>query len=498
MTPRNRVIIIGAGAGGLAAAMDLSARGLDVTLIDRAEEVGGKMRQVSVDNVGIDAGPTVFTMRWIFDALFQRSSAGFATELDLIPATRLARHCWLNGSRLDLWADIERSVDAISEFSDRKNAEGYRQFCVDSKAVFETLKETFINAQKPGPVGLGLRVGLHRIGRLWQTRPFQTYWARLQNYFNDPRLQQLFGRYSTYVGSSPFLSPATLMLIAHVEQDGVWLVDGGMRAVAHAMKRCAERNGATIRLGAHVERINLQNDLARSVTLSSGEEVEADAIIFNGDVSALASGLLGEDVRKVTKRTSTKNRSLSALTWCTHAKTSGFELGYHTVFFSDAYRTEFEQVFHSRAKPTEPTVYICAQDRSSDVRPEGRERLLILVNAPADGDSGFDETARSEALYVSTLEHLRRYGLEIEPRAPSILTGPAGFNALFPGTGGALYGQANHGPFATFNRPGAHSNIGNLYFAGGSTHPGAGVPMATLSGCLAAEALLADRCVGHG
>ena len=492
MTPRNRVLIIGAGAGGLAAAMDLSARGLDVTLIDRASEVGGKMRQVSVDNVGVDAGPTVFTMRWIFEALFQRSGVDFAAELDLIPAARLARHGWLDGSRLDLWADIERSVDAIAEFSDRKNAEGYRQFCADSKAVFETLNDTFINAQKPGPFSLGLRVGLHRIGRLWQTRPFQTYWSRLQSYFSDPRLQQLFGRYSTYIGSSPFLSPATLMLIAHVEQDGVWLVDGGMRAVAHGMKRCAERNGTKVRLGAHVERINLKNDLAKSVTLSSGEEIETDAIIFNGDASALASGLLGDDVRKVTKRTSPQNRSLSALTWCAHAKTSGFELDYHTVFFSDAYRTEFEQVFQGRSAPIEPTVYICAQDRRGDARPDGRERLLILVNAPADGDDAFDEAARSETLYASTLEHLRRYGLEIDSSDPSVLTGPAGFNALFPGTGGALYGQANHGPFATFNRPGARSKVGNLYLAGGSTHPGAGVPMATLSGCLAAEALLAD------
>lgn len=492
MTRRNRVLIIGAGAGGLAAAMDLSALGLEVTVLDRAEEVGGKMRQVSVDNVGIDAGPTVFTMRWIFEALFQRSGADLGSELDLITASRLARHGWLDGSRLNLWADIERSVDAIGVFSDQKNAEGYRQFCADSKAVFETLNETFINAQKPGPLGLGLRVGLHRIGRLWQTRPFQTYWSRLQSYFSDPRLQQLFGRYSTYIGSSPFLSPATLMLIAHVEQDGVWLVEGGMRAVAHAMKHCAERNGAEVRLGAHVKRINLQNDLARSVTLASGEELEADAVIFNGDASALASGLLGGDVQKVTTRTAPQSRSLSALTWCTHAKTSGFELDYHSVFFSDAYRAEFEQVFQARSEPDEPTVYICAQDRRGSAKPDGRERLLILVNAPADGDRGYDEQSRGEQLYASTLTHLQRYGLEIEPRDSTVLTGPSGFNTLFPGTGGALYGQANHGPFSTFARPGSRSKVGNLYLAGGSTHPGAGVPMATLSGCLAAEALLAD------
>lgn len=492
MTHPHRVVIIGAGAGGLAAAMDLSARGLDVTVLDRASEVGGKMRQVTVDNVGIDAGPTVFTMRWIFESLFQRSGVDFETELDLMPASRLARHGWLDGSKLDLWADIEQSVDAIGTFSDRKNAEGYRQFCIDSQAVFSTLNETFIHAQKPGPLGLGLRVGLHRIGKLWQTRPFNTYWSRLQHYFSDQRLQQLFGRYSTYIGSSPFLSPATLMLIAHVEQNGVWLVDGGMRAVAHAMKRCAERNGTTVRLDTHVDQINIESGLAKSVTLKSGETLEADAIIFNGDASALADGMLGPEARKVSASTTREKRSLSALTWCAHAKTSGFELDYHTVLFSDAYRTEFKEVFNERTEPGEPTVYICAQDRRGDRQPTGRERLLILVNAPADGDFGYDEQEKSEALEAATRDHLLRFGLELETGAPSKLTGPSGFNALFPGTGGALYGRANHGPFATFERNGARTKVPNLYLAGGSSHPGAGVPMATYSGCLAAQALVAD------
>ena len=488
----SRVVMIGAGAGGLAAAMDLSARGLDVTVIERAQDVGGKMRQVEVDGVGVDAGPTVFTMHWIFEALFQRSGANFSAELDLITAERLARHGWRDGSRLDLWADIDRSVDAIGDFSDLSNAQGYRRFCDDSEAVFNTLKDTFINAQKPGPLGLGIRVGLHRIGRLWQTRPFQTYWSRLERYFSDPRLRQLFGRYSTYIGSSPFLSPATLMLIAHVEQDGVWLVEGGMRAVAQSMKRVAARNGASVRLGTHVEQIHGENGQAKLVSLDTGEQIEADAIVFNGDASALARGLLGSEVGHVSRATAPQSRSLSALTWCAHAKTSGFELDYHTVFFSDAYKAEFETVFDTRQAPATPTIYICAQDRIGNQIPEARERLLILINAPADGDRGFDERANAAERYDAALSHLQTYGLDIDASAPSKLTGPHGFNALFPGTGGALYGQANHGPFATFERPGARSKIGNLYLAGGSTHPGAGVPMATLSGCLAAEALLAD------
>ena len=313
MTASKRVIIIGAGAGGLAAAMDLSAAGSEVTVIDRAAAAGGKMRQVEADGAKINAGPTVFTMRWIFESLFERSNADFATELTLAPAENLARHGWLDGSTLDLWADVERSAEAIGTFSDTHNANGYLKFCSDSKSVFETLKETFINAQKPSPIGLGLRVGLHRVNKLWETRPMQSYWSKLERYFSDPRLQQLFGRYSTYVGSSPYLTPATLMLIAHVEQDGVWLVDGGMHAVARAMQRAAERNGATIRFGETVQSITVKNGAARGVTLGSGEYLESDAVVFNGDSAALAAGKLGEGADSATRPTPPKKRSRGAI-----------------------------------------------------------------------------------------------------------------------------------------------------------------------------------------
>ncbi|MEL6828746.1 MAG: FAD-dependent oxidoreductase, partial [Pseudomonadota bacterium] len=401
-----------------------------------------------------------------------------------------ARHAWRDGSALDLWANTECSADAIGTFSNKQNAEGYKTFCSDSQAVFETLKDTFIAAQKPSPVGLSLRVGLHRIGALWQTRPFQTYWSRLSQYFSDPRLQQLFGRYSTYIGSSPFLTPATLMLIAHVEQDGVWLVDGGMHAVARAMQRAAERNGTTFRFGKSVQSISIEKGRANGVILETGERLFADAIIFNGDQSAVAEGSLGLSAMSAARLVPPKDRSLSALVWCMHTETSGFELDYHTVFFSDAYKTEFETIFRTRNVPSDPTIYICAQDRRGGAKPDGRERLLILVNAPADGDHAPISEGRLETLSRTTKAHLAQYGLVLEDDAPAVLTPPTGFSQLFPGTGGALYGRANHNAFATFARRRAKSKIDGLYFAGGSVHPGAGVPMATMSGRLAAEAVL--------
>lgn len=493
MSRTRRILVIGAGAGGLAAAMDLSAAGAAVTVIDRAEEVGGKMRQLPVNGRGIDAGPTVFTMRWVFEDLFSRAGASLSSELTLTGAERLARHAWLDGSQLDLWADIDQSASAIEAFSDTRNADGYRAFCDDSRDIFQTLRAPFMAAQKPSPLGLSRGIGLHRLDKLWRTRPFDRYGSRLKRYFSDPRLQQLFGRYATYIGSSPYLTPATLMLIAHVEQDGVWLVEGGMRAVARAMQTVAARQGTSFRLGTGARSIDIAGGHVAGVTLETGEYLPADAVVFNGDQSALASGLLGPAVVSAGKRTAPAARSLSALTWCMNAKTSGFDLDYHTVFFSDAYQAEFRTIFDDRRLPAQPTIYICAQDRVGPDRPTDRERLLILINAPADGDRasmGDDQLVR---LRAQTEDYLARFGLTLEADAPALTTQPSGFHDLFPGTGGALYGRANHSPFATFARQGARSAVKGLYLAGGSVHPGAGVPMATLSGCLAAEAVLTAR-----
>jgi 1-hydroxycarotenoid 3,4-desaturase len=152
-------------------------------------------------------------------------------------------------------------------------------------------------------------------------------WQSLGRYFHDPRLQQLFGRYATYCGASPWAAPATLMLVAHVEQDGVWLVQGGMRAVADALRGLAERQGATLRCGADVTRIIIAGGRARGVELANGEHLMADAVLFNGDAAALPS--LGAPGPKPAQR------SLSAITWCVNAPTSGFDLAHHNVFFAE-------------------------------------------------------------------------------------------------------------------------------------------------------------------
>jgi 1-hydroxycarotenoid 3,4-desaturase len=489
-----RVIVVGAGIGGLVSALLLASRGVAVTLVEAQPEPGGKMRRVAVDGAWIDAGPTVFTMRWVFDEILAMAGTTLDQTLQLSPLDILARHAWRGQpDTLDLHADPARSAEAIAAFSSPAAARRFSAFCRQAREVYNALEGPYIRGERPSLLGLGRSLGPRGLATLAGLGPFASLWRSLATHFHDPRLQQLFGRYATYCGASPWQAPATLMLVAQVELAGVWGVKGGMHAVAQAFAALGEGRGVTSRYGCPVQRIVVENGRATGVELADGERLQADAVVFNGDAQALALGLLGEPVQRAVPARKPAQRSLSAVTWAIHARTGGFPLVRHNVFFDDDYRSEFDDIFRRRRLPQQGTVYVCAQDRSdAGPAPAGPERLLCLVNAPADGDQRRFDPEETDPCEHRSLALLRHCGLELAPRAHQVVrTTPHDFNRLFPGSAGALYGMATHGWMSSFRRPGSASAIPGLFLAGGSVHPGPGVPMAALSGWRAAEATMA-------
>ena len=494
----HRVVVIGAGIAGLVAALQLAQRDMQVTLVEAADKPGGKMRQLMVDGAPIDSGPTVFTMRWIFEQIYANAGARLEDELKLTALPVLARHAWSATERMDLFADPGRSRDAIARLAGPAEAARFVQFCKEARKVYDTLEGPFIRSQSPTLASMAGDLGLRGLAVLASLGPMSNLWDALRQHFHDARLQQLFARYATYCGSSPWQAPATLMLITQVELDGVWSVEGGMHALARSLAALAEKNGVCIRYASPCAEILTEGKKVSGIRLASGEVLAADSVVFNGDASALSQGLLGAYLRRAAPRLSSGKRSLSALTWSVHATTEGFPLDRHNVFFQPDYAREFNDIFSRARLPQTPTVYVCAQDRGnaastsepSDPQPE-RDRLLVLVNAPAEGSRTLTES-EIDACETHSFSLLARYGLKVYRTSENTQrTTPAEFHRLFPGSAGALYGMATHGWMSAFARSGAKTPLPGLYLAGGSVHPGPGVPMAAMSGQLAAATLMA-------
>jgi 1-hydroxycarotenoid 3,4-desaturase len=268
-----------------------------------------------------------------------------------------------------------------------------------------------------------------------------------------------------------------------------------MHRLAVALAQLGARSGARFRYGSEVSEIVVEGGRAAGVKLADGERLDADAVLVNADAAAIANGRFGSEVAQAVPALDRRARSLSAVTWSLLAKAEGFPLLRHNVFFSRDYRAEFSDIVQHQRLPAAPTVYVCAQDREDrdDAAPDAAGRFLCIVNAPPTGDADPHNEAEIEACGERTFSHLERCGLFLHRRPGMVLvTDPRAFEKLFPATGGALYGRASQGWRASFSRPTARTGLPRLYLAGGSVHPGPGVPMAALSGRLAAASLLPD------
>ena len=487
--PRPRAVVVGAGVGGLASAIRLATAGLDVTVLERHNHAGGKIRTLPSAAGPVEAGPTVLTMRHVFDDLFESAGARLEDHVTLIPQSLLARHFWPDGSQLDLHANPDESAAAVRAFAGAKAETEFRTFCARTRTLFSAFDAPMMRAAEPKLSELTRHV-LSNPNVIGPMAPLSTMASMLKRHFTDPRLAQLFGRYATYVGGSPYRSPAVLSLIWHAEASGVWVVQGGMHKLAGAMSELAAALGVTIRLNSHVDRIEVEGGRARAVHLQGGARLATDAIVFNGDPRALAVGALGEGCTPVARQTLRVPRSYSARVHSFAAVPAGLDLAHHNVLFDAEPAEEFYDLQAGRV-PRSPSLYICAEDRGLGHEPPPLERFEIITNAPANPAADTDEDLQS--WHETIIQKMQRFNLTFSPTpGAETITTPQIFNHLFPETLGALYGQSPHGMMAAFQRPTARSPIPGLYLSGGGAHPGAGVPMATLSARHAAEAILND------
>lgn len=479
----SRPIVIGGGVGGLAAAIQLARAGRPPLVLERAARFGGKLRQVVSGAATFDAGPSVLTMRWVFEELFDGKLA------DVIPlhaVDPLCRHFFPDGSVLDLYLDEERSADAITRFASAKDAAGYRAFRKHAAQIFATVRGPFLEEPLPDLWNFLTPKNLLAAARIDGMR---NLWKALGSFFSDPRLVQLFGRYATYNGSSPFHAPATLAVIAHVENAfGIWACPDGLYRLAEALVARATSLGAELRASTEVVRITTdrrgKQPRVTGVELADGTTIPSELVIANADAAHVYGPLLNGEpaAQKALTRYEGEERSLSAFVLLGQSARPPLELAHHNVFFSRDYRREFRSLIDERRPPDEPTVYVCCEDRVQGPPRGDTERMFLLSNAPPQASprpiDWAAEAPRAEQRIVKILD---QFGWPLRLTDPHRIT-PAEMAERFPGSRGALYGLSSNSMMAAFRRPpNRMEEIEGLYLCGGSVHPGAGLPMVALS-----------------
>lgn len=513
MHERSVVVVVGAGLGGLTAACLLGRAGLDITLLEAAERVGGKAWHTEVGGRPLDLGPSVLTLRGVFDGIFAACGEALEDHVTLQPLPQLARHVWAPGvagtsmlrpTVLDLYPDAAHSAQAIGEAFGAAAAREYSAFVAYAQRLWHAAAETFVFGAKPSLWAAARQFGARALWAPWEMDARRTMAAALQAYFpRTPALRQLFGRYATYCGGSPYQAPATLNLVAHVERLGVWGVAGGVSALAAALGALAQRQGVHVRTGTPVAALRHEGGRVCGVRLQNGERLAADAVVFAGDARALTDdgGLwrAPEDDARAGRQMSV---GLSANVCGLLARAGGpLSPAVHNVAFVGGPEAEFRALFAARQAPDAGAIYVCAPDRAPgahahhvDGSTHGvvddavAERFFCLRNAPParQGADPEEQTAWTK----QTLEQLGRCGLALHPTAAPRTLRAVDFARRFPGSDGALYGPAPHSWRSFFTRGGSATRWPNVFCAGGTVHPGPGVPMAALSGQFAAEAVL--------
>jgi phytoene desaturase len=478
-----RATVIGAGLGGLAVALRLAAAGWQVTVCERHGRIGGKMNLLEEDGFRFDTGPSLITMPWVFEELFEAVGERLADHVPMVRVSPLCRYIFDDGSRLEMTVRLPEWLPTIRRF-EGGDASGFLRFLAMGAAALEVSQATFFGRspfERPSIAELGV---LRRPLPLDMMRPYARVVGGL---CRDSKVRQVLNRYTTYVGSDPRRTPAMLSVIPAIETlYGGWHIRGGLYRLVEALGHLCERYGVVIRTHAHVERIATDGRRVRGVRLQGGETVPSDVVIMNGDAARLPELLNRSDGRG----TRQEERSLSGLVllFASRRRLEGWP--HHQVLFSADYDDEFDDLFARRRFPKDPTVYINAPTRTdTSMAPPGCEVVFVMANAPANDAAVWDVSSLGEAR-DRMLARLERAGLMGDLADAKLVAelSPRWLEETFDMPGGAIYGVHSHGARNAFLRhPNKHRQVAGLYCVGGSSHPGGGTPTVLMSAKIVAD-----------
>ncbi|MBM7095943.1 phytoene desaturase [Bacillus sp. H-16] len=486
---QRRAVVIGGGLGGLSCAVRLAADGHDVTVLEKNERAGGKLNQRSGQGFTFDTGPSILTMPWVLERLFKSAGKDIS---DYMTITRIEpgwRSFFEDGTTVDMVADIPQMLHELRSVNpdDAKKYFDYLQYAQD---LYELCRKSFY---KESISGLSELRQLHSLKELLGFDPMRTVADGTSRYFKDKRLQQMFNFLVMYVGSSPYHAPAVLSQLAYVQLGiGVHYVEGGMYNIARGMLRLLEEQGVEVRTEAEVTGIQTEDGIATGVELADGEVVQGDVIVSNLEAIPAYRNLTHspEAVNKSYELEKSFIPSVSGHVLLLGVNKKFPKLAHHNFFFANDMEQEFRQIYDQGVPADDPTVYVGISSKSdSSQAPEGKENLFVLTHVPALKDGESWEKYR-EAYREKVIAKLERQGLTglreaVEFEYQFI---PDDLRDLYGPNGGSIYGiAADKKKNGGFKIPSQSELYENLYFVGGSTHPGGGVPMVALSGQLTAD-----------
>ncbi len=496
-----RVGVVGGGLGGLAAACTLAARGHEVVLFERNSWLGGKAAVLERDGFRFDMGPTILTLPGVLKRIFAESDTRLADALELVRLDPQWRCFFEGGGRLDLREDTEAMAAGLEEWA-AGMGEGYRCFMEASAELHRISDDYFFWRPIGGLSDMtdGTRtLSLNGLKLALKMHPARTVAGLVRKHLPEKCIAQLADHFTQYVGSSPFKAPAILCSIAHMQtEQGLWYPMGGTGAVPRALAELAADLGVEVRLRTAVQRVLLRRGLAVGVETADGAKLELAAVVSNCDsVRTFAELLGGEPARRFRKRRRYEPACSGVVLYLGLSERYP-HLSHHNFVFSRDAREEFNAIYNRGEPAPDPTCYVCAPAQTdATVAPKGGEALYVLVHTPHLG-GGQDWEALYPQYRSTIVAKLARTGAmpDLEDRivCEDFLT-PRDIDARYHVLRGAIYGLASHGRLTGAFKPNNRSpDIAGLYLAGGSAHPGAGMPMVMMSGWIAGDAV--DRDLG--
>ena len=489
-----KAIVIGAGIGGIATALRLKAMGYDVAILEANSYPGGKLHAIELNGYRFDLGPSLFTMPHLVTELFELFGVDASRFFEFTKKINICNYFWEDATRFIAPSDrklfVKNAAQAFSEPQNRiaKYLDGNAKKYDLTASLFLEKSLHKLNTY----LSLNTIEALLQIGKLDVNTSLNTLNKKS---FKSVKLRQLFNRYATYNGSSPFKTPGIMSMVPHLEMHyGTFFPKGGMHQITNSLYTLAKNQGVRFHFDERVESINIENGKATGVT-SDIKNHSADMVVSNMDIFPTYHHLLPQE--KKPEKTLSQERSSSALIFYWGIAKEFPELDLHNILFSDDYSGEFKAIFEKKSLIDDPTVYIniTSKHEKSDA-PKGHENWFVMINAPGDYGQDWDALrAKARKAIVNKIDRILKINLEELITVEHVLD-PVGIQT---GTGshrGALYGAASNNKFAAFLRhPNFSRHIANLYFCGGSVHPGGGIPLCLLSAKIVAD--LVPKPVAH-